>query len=160
MKLTANPVPAFFRLGFQTRAEQEDPTSDSRERAAKSLCQNTTTLSREAWGKITQSGQSRAVQSERRQFEEKSIPVLSKIEDGVILAPCSQPEAWPPASPGAGRGKLPVPGCETSASSSKSMNPFWHTASPSFWGRFLILNQLIGRMRSWAFCNSREGFHP
>lgn len=31
MKLTAEPVPKFFRLGFQTRAEQEGPTSDSQQ---------------------------------------------------------------------------------------------------------------------------------
>lgn len=86
---------------------------------------------------MIQSGKSWAALSERRQFKEKSISVLSKIQDGVILTPCSQPRGGSTGGPG----HQPVlvqweesclPRCIISPSSNKSMNTFWYAASPSF----------------------------
>lgn len=166
MKLTANWVPTFFRPGFQTRAEQEGLTS-YRQQGKGSKILVPSKISQHCPEKPGEKlyNLDRVELCCLRQFKEKSIPVLSKIQDGVILAPCSQPRrgstrrsGHQPALVQWEQSQLPnvkfLPLPTRAWIPSGTLLPH-----PSGWD-LLILNHLIWRMRSWAFCNSRERFYP
>lgn len=167
MKLTAKPGPTFFRLRFQTRAEQEDPTSDSQQGKGNKIL-----VPSKIWQhcpekpgeKMIQSGQSWVVLSERS--SSKKSPFHSpkyKMEWFWHLTP-SQGEAAPADL------AISQHWCNERKASFLALRFLslptraWILSGtwiphPLGWD-LLILNQLIGRMRSQAFCNSREGFNP
>lgn len=106
-ELTAKPVPKFFRLGLQTGWEQEHPPSESQQRKGK--CCN---VAQKSLGtKLYNLERAELCCLKGDNLKRKSISASSKIQDGAILAPCSQPGAsqcrkpWPSASTGVMRGK-------------------------------------------------------